>query len=120
MKKDSDPAKLSTEPETIEPDSKEESSIDRWWRAFGSSSFILGIVMVLMTLNWIFQIIPNQGIQGMSLLLSLYVSPIGIFMGYLSSRKIGSKYGKWAMILHSVLFILPIVYFIVGTLVFGS
>jgi len=55
----------------------------------------------------------------MPLLIAPFPSLIGLIMGSISIRKSRNRLAKWSMVSNAILFVLPFLYWTVGTLIFG-
>lgn len=82
-------------------------------------SFTIPLIMFILILNWFFEITPYQRLEGMPLMLTPLVCPIGILFGSLSIKITPNKLGKWSIIFNCMLIALPFLYWTLGTLVFG-
>jgi hypothetical protein len=85
----------------------------------GIKSFTIPLIIFMFILNWFYKITPYQKLQGMPLMLTPLVCPIGILFGVLSIKTIPNKLGKWSIIFNSVLISLPFLYWTLGTLILG-
>ncbi len=74
--------------------------------------------MFMLILNWFLEITPYQKLEGMPLMLTPLICPIGILFGVLSIKTMPNKLGKWSIIFNGILIALPFLYWILGTLVF--
>jgi len=75
--------------------------------------------MFMLILNWFFEITPYQKLEGMALMLTPLICPIGILFGVLSIKITPNKLKKWSIIFNGILIALPFLYWTLGTLVFG-
>ncbi|WHH59283.1 hypothetical protein [Petroclostridium sp. X23] len=85
----------------------------------GIISMSMPIVLISLILNWFFRITPYQKLEGMPLLLAPLVSAVGFILGLLSLKKRDSRLAKCSLVMNVMLFILPFVYWVMGTLLFG-
>ena len=82
-------------------------------------SFTIPLLIFILILNWLFKITPYQRIEGMPLMLTPLICPIGILFGVLSIKITPNKLAKLSIIFNGILMALPFLYWIFGTLVFG-
>lgn len=85
----------------------------------GLLSINIALIVLLLILNWAFKITPFQNLQGMPLLLSPFASLIGIVLSIMSHKRSPNYFSKIGLISNGILFVLPFLYWTVGTLVFG-
>jgi hypothetical protein len=71
---------------------------------------------IVMQINVFIQIVPAPGIQ---LLLPLFIAPVGLILGLIPLKVSKDKIAKWGVILNIILFLYPILYFILVTLIVG-
>lgn len=88
-------------------------------KIIGIISFIIPLIMTLLILNWYFQITPYQKYQGLPLMLTPITSIIGIILANISFKKYPNKLTKWSIIFNVILFFLPFIYWILGTIIWG-
>ncbi|HYE10342.1 MAG TPA: hypothetical protein VEF53_09200 [Patescibacteria group bacterium] len=86
----------------------------------GVLSISIPIVVFLLILNWFFKITPYQNLQGMPLLIAPFASLIGFVLGYIAYKKSPDSLAKWSIVMNTLLFISPFLYWTVGTLIFGA
>ena len=98
---------------------KSKSSIENTGITLGVISFIIPLVVFMFILNWFFKITPYQKLQGMPLMLTPLICPIGILFGVLSTKTTPNKFAKYSIIFNAILISLPFLYWTLGTLVFG-
>lgn len=81
----------------------------------------IAIILVLVIGNEFIQVFPTHQtkLQGGLILLSSFIAPIGIVLGLIPLRKNKNDLAKWSVILNIVLFLFPILYMILGTVLFG-
>lgn len=85
----------------------------------GGISLGISSIMIVLILNWFFTITPYQKLEGMPLLITPFITPIGFIMGVISFKISRNTFGKWGVISNVILFILPFLYWYLGTLIFG-
>lgn len=87
----------------------------------GKISIGIAVLLIIVFMNEFIQIIPTHKtkLQGILILLPIVVSPIGAILGLLPLRKNKDVIAKWGVILNIILFLCPILYMILGTLIFG-
>lgn len=82
-------------------------------------SIFIPTILSIFIINFFFQIVPMEKIQGLPVLISFYVAPIGLVMAtstYILDR---DKLSLVGIIFNAVLFLFPTVYHFAGTLIFG-
>lgn len=82
-------------------------------------SFIIPIIIFILILNWFFGITPYQKLEGMPLMITPLICPIGILFGVLSIKITPNKLAKWSIIFNGILMILPFLYWTLGTIFLG-
>ena len=95
------------------------SSIKNTGTILSIISFIIPLIVFIFMLNWFFGITQYQKLQGIPLMISPLVCPIGILCGFVSMKIKPNKLGKWSIIFNAILITLPFLYWVLGTLVFG-
>jgi hypothetical protein len=91
----------------------------RIWKVINIILFSVSIIIWLLILNWFFTITPFQKLQGMPILITIFICPISIILGVISLKNTQHRIAKWGIVSNSILLILPFLYFILGTLIFG-
>jgi hypothetical protein len=83
----------------------------------------IGIVVALLVvfINEFVQVIPTHKtkLQGILIFLPIVIAPIGVILGLAPLRKSKDIIAKWGVILNIILFLCPILYMILGTLISG-
>lgn len=87
--------------------------------AYSIISFTIALVMFMLVLNWFFEITPYQKLEGMPILFTPLICPIGILFGILPIKSTPSKFAKCSIIFNVILIALPFLYMGIGTLVLG-
>jgi hypothetical protein len=82
-------------------------------------SLMIPIALFLLIFNWFFRITPYQKLQGIPILIAPYAGIVGIILGFISSRKSRNNLAKFSIVINSILVVLPFLYWLLGTLVFG-
>jgi hypothetical protein len=85
----------------------------------GMISLSISLVILLLILSWIFELTSFQKFGGIFLLIAPLVSVIGFILALISHKKTPNKFSKCGIISNAILFILPFLYWTIGTLVFG-
>jgi len=81
----------------------------------GGISIAIAVVLALFAINFIADIIPLDKLEGIPLIMSVIIAPVGISFGY-AGRKVGkSKLAFWGIISNSIMFAVPILYLWIGT-----
>lgn len=89
------------------------------WRIVEIVCLCVPILLILLILNWFFKITPFQRMEGLAMLLPTFTCPIGFLFGIIAFTKLHSKTAVLAIVINGVLFFVPSLYFILGTLLFG-
>lgn len=89
------------------------------YRVIRILSISLPLIVLLLIFNWFFKITPYQDLQGLPLLIAPFVSLLGAGLGYISFKRSPSNLVKWSITINVLLFISTVLYWTVGTLVFG-
>lgn len=95
------------------------SSLKGHGKFIGILSISIPIIVSLLILNWIFKITPYQKLQGMPLLIAPFTSLIGFILGCISFSKSHNSLVKWSIVINTILFISPFLYWTIGALIFG-
>lgn len=98
---------------------KYKCSIKNTVNIFSIISFIIPLLIFILILNWFFGITPYQRLEGMPLMLTPLICPIGILFGVLSIKISANKLGKWSIIFNGILILLPFLYWTLGTIFLG-
>lgn len=85
----------------------------------GIISLIIPVSIFVLILNWFFKITPYQRLEGLPLLITPFTSPVGFILGVISIKMYDNDLGKYGIIGNVILFILPVAYWILGTLIWG-
>lgn len=93
--------------------------ISRIGNMLSTISICIPMVIFILILNWFFKITPYQKLQGLPLMISIFVCPIAIILGIVSSKISNNRFWKIGVIFNLILFFLPFLYWFFGTLIFG-
>ncbi|MFD0736611.1 hypothetical protein, partial [Planotetraspora mira] len=85
----------------------------------GKVSLGLSIILTLLILNLFFNIVNLDKIEGLPLVLPLFVSPIGIILGLISFYNSKDKVSLIGIITNLLLLLFPFAYFFIITLTIG-
>lgn len=85
----------------------------------GALSVAIPVLMILLILNWFFTITPYQKLSGLPILIVPFVSIIGFVLGIISVKLGSRSIGKLGIASNIVLFVLPSLYWVIGTLSYG-
>ncbi|MCE7699848.1 MAG: hypothetical protein K8E24_013865 [Methanobacterium paludis] len=96
-----------------------EPSVKNTGKLLGIVSLGVALIIFLPILNWFFKITPYQKLEGVPLLITPFLSPIGFVFGAISIKVSPNKFGKLGIISNTILFLLPFLYWSLGTLIFG-
>lgn len=89
------------------------------WKLINVLPITIALFQVALILNWFFQITPFQKLEGLPLLLTPLISPIGILFAIVALRKSINIIIKLGLVSNIILFFLPWIYWYLGTLIFG-
>lgn len=82
----------------------------------GKISIGIAFMTIVMQINVFIQIVPAPGIL---LLSPLFIAPVGLILGLIPLKESKDKIAKWGVILNIILFLYPILYYILATLIVG-
>ncbi|MGE5627790.1 MAG: hypothetical protein ACM3X7_06700 [Solirubrobacterales bacterium] len=87
----------------------------------GKISIGIALILVVILINEFVQIFPTHKtkLQGILILLPSLIAPIGAILGLIPLKKNKDDLAKWGLILNIILFFCPILYTMIGTLLFG-
>lgn len=87
---------------------------------FVITSGVIAILLILLILNFFFDIIPIQRAktQGLAVFLPIFISPIGALLAGIT-LKTAYKPALWVLVAHIILFAFPFAYFLFGTIFSG-
>lgn len=94
-------------------------SLKKAGNVLGIVSLAVALIIFLPILNWFFKITPYQKLEGLPLLITPFISPIGFVFGVISIKVSSNKFGKWGIISNIILFLLPFLYWYLGIYIFG-
>ncbi|MCY6485438.1 hypothetical protein OW763_13975 [Clostridium aestuarii] len=86
------------------------------WKFIGGFSVCIAILSIGIV---VFQILFILKFGGMPLVLTPYISPVGIILGIASFLIYSNRLAKLGIISNIILFFLPWIYFYLGTLILG-
>ncbi|MDP4182375.1 MAG: hypothetical protein Q8942_14955 [Bacillota bacterium] len=82
-------------------------------------SLSMSLSIFLLIVNWLFKITPFQKLAGMPLLIAPFVGVIGFVLSSISFKQAPNKLSMMSLICNVIMFVLPFLYWILGTLIFG-
>ncbi|MFD6442747.1 hypothetical protein ACFWDG_23915 [Peribacillus sp. NPDC060186] len=82
-------------------------------------SYLLFLVPLMFIVNFLFDIVTLEKIQGLPIFFPLVFCPIGLFFTSKAHKIQKNFLTLGAIIVNSVLLIFPLVYMILGTVIFG-
>ena len=85
----------------------------------GGISIALATIFAALVINFLTGFVPFEKIQGLPMIMPLPLAPIGAILGFIGYRMSKDKLSLWGIILNIAMFLVPIVYNIVATLIFG-
>ena len=86
---------------------------------FGIISIVIPSVTLILVLNWFFKLTQFQQFQGMFLLAAPIAGIIGFTLALASAKMKAGRLAKWGIVSNVAICILPFIYWILGTLIFG-
>lgn len=84
------------------------------------TSLILGLIIFILIINFVFQLTSFQYLEGMPILIPIVSSPILVLIAAISFHKTRNIISKISIIFNAILFLIPFLYNIIGTLIFGK
>ncbi|SFC84195.1 hypothetical protein SAMN04488168_110103 [Bacillus sp. 491mf] len=85
----------------------------------GGISSVFAVVLAALVINFLTGIVPLDKLQGLPIVMPLILAPIGAIIGFVGYSMNKDKLSLWGIIFNIVMFLVPIVYNVVATLVFG-
>lgn len=82
-------------------------------------SYFLFFIPLAFIVNFLFQIIPLEKIQGLPVFFPIIFCPIGLYVAWKVHKRKKDALSYISFIANSVLFLFPLVYMILGTIIFG-
>jgi hypothetical protein len=82
-------------------------------------SYLLFLVPLIFIVNFLFDIITLKNIQGLPIFSSLLFCPIGLFFASKAHKIRKDVLTLCSIIANTVLFVFPLAYMVVGTVIFG-
>ena len=83
-------------------------------------SLVISSILLLLFINVFLDVIPlYDTIQGLPLILPAFIAPIGIIIGAIGYSNFKNRLGLFGLVSNIIMFLLPFVYMIGGTLIFG-
>ncbi len=86
---------------------------------YGIISIAIPSMTLIFILNWLFKLTQFQQFQGMFLLAAPIMSIIGFALALTSAKMRAGRLARWGIVSNAVIFILPFIYWILGTLIYG-
>ncbi|WP_271399310.1 hypothetical protein [Salinicoccus roseus] len=85
----------------------------------GVISILIPTILSILILNFFLGIIPTEKFQGMPLIMPIILCPIGAIIGSIGYKYRKDRISKAGVIFNVILFLFPITYNILVTLIFG-
>lgn len=82
-------------------------------------SYLLFLVPLLFILNFLFDIVTLETIQGLPIFFPLLFCPFGLFFASKALKIQKDGLAHCSIIANAVLFVFPFAYMILGTMIFG-
>ncbi|HEX9063308.1 MAG TPA: hypothetical protein VF941_24310 [Clostridia bacterium] len=82
-------------------------------------SVFIPVLTFLLILNWFYKVTPFQYLQGFPMLAAPVFGGIGLALGFFSLKLAPSKIGKIGITSNIILIVLSLLYWPLGTLIFG-
>ena len=83
------------------------------------ASVFIPVLAFLLILNWLFKVTPFQYLQGFPMLAAPVLGGIGLALGFFSLKLAPNKVGKIGITANLILIVLSLLYWPLGTLIFG-
>lgn len=81
----------------------------------GGISIAIAVVLALFAINFIAGIVPLDKLEGIPLIMSIPLAPVGIAIGYAGYKVGKNNLSLWGIISNSIMFAVPILYLWIGT-----
>ncbi len=89
-------------------------------KTFSIVSLIISGSLFLLFINAFVNIIPLRDlIQGIPIILPAFVAPFGVLFGFVGYLNMRNKLGLYGILSNIFMFLLPFIYVMGGTLIFG-
>ncbi|WP_271400658.1 hypothetical protein [Salinicoccus roseus] len=85
----------------------------------GVVSVLIPLILSILILNFFLEIVTNEKIQGLPLILPLFLCPVGTVVGVVGYGYRKDQISSIGIISNIILFLFPIAYNIFATLMFG-
>lgn len=85
----------------------------------GIVSILIPLLLLLLIINFFLGLAPIEKIQGLPVIMPIILCPIGAAIGFVSYRMQRDMLSLIGMISNFILFLFPILYHVIGTLLFG-
>ncbi|MEZ2459011.1 hypothetical protein ACBR55_10570 [Salinicoccus roseus] len=85
----------------------------------GVVSVLIPLILSILILNFFLEIVTNEKIQGLPLILPLFLCPVGTVVGAVGYGYRKDQISRIGIISNIILFLFPIAYNIFATLIFG-
>ncbi|WP_054860767.1 hypothetical protein [Gracilibacillus sp. JCM 18860] len=90
------------------------------FKAFSILSLTISGSLLLLFVNTFVDVIPlRQFIQGIPIILPAFVAPFGVLFGFVGYLNMRNKLGLYGILSNIFMFLLPFIYIMGGTLIFG-
>ncbi|MFD2705847.1 hypothetical protein [Salibacterium lacus] len=88
-------------------------------RITGVVSVGIPLLLLFLILNFFSGLIPMDNMQGLPVILPIFLCPIGAVIGFVSYRLYKDKWSLIGIVFNIVMFLFPILYHVIGTVIFG-
>lgn len=85
----------------------------------GIVSILIPTILSILILNFLLGIFPIEKIEGLPLVMPMFLCPIGAIIGFIAYRYRKDQLSMIGIIFNIILFLFPIAYNIFVTLIFG-
>ncbi|MBP3950186.1 hypothetical protein [Bacillus suaedae] len=85
----------------------------------GIVSILIPVLLLLLIINFFVGVAPIENIQGLPVIMPIILCPIGGAIGFVSYRAQKDMLSLIGMISNFILFLFPILYHVIGTLLLG-
>ncbi|WP_307337491.1 hypothetical protein [Metabacillus malikii] len=85
----------------------------------GIISILIPVVVTILIINFFSAFILLEKLQGLPVIMPIFLCPIGAMLGFISYRLYKGKLSLIGIIINILLFMFPIIYHVLGTFYFG-
>ncbi|SFM22875.1 hypothetical protein SAMN04488054_12320 [Salibacterium qingdaonense] len=82
-------------------------------------STAIPLLLLVLILNFFSGLIPTDSIQGLPVILPIFLCPVGAVLGVISYRLYKDRWSLTGIVFNIVMFLFPVFYHVIGTVIFG-